>query len=739
MTGPHACALLAGVLAALGLHAELAPIPSWALWCSGAGVSLYGVPRLRPLATLGLGFLWACWPLRHYDRVVLPDTFDERVLVSAELEGLPQRRGADEFFTATIRPLRADALPAPAARAVLRWRDAPLLRTGERWRLLVELHAPNTASNPGSAALAAQWLRLRVHASGLVLPSALDARLKAPAHTLDGVRERIAAAIGARVVERDAAALMVALAVGDTQRISQEQWRVFNAAGITHLVAISGLHVTLFCQLCAALAGQVWARCPPLQRRLPRHTCGALIGLLASLGYALLAGWSVPTQRTLLMLATWHGLRVLARPRPPARTLAAGLCGVLALDPLAPLAAGFWLSFLAVAVLLLQGALTPLAATGWRAILHTQGYVTMALVPVTIAVFGSVPLAGLLVNLLAIPIFSVLLVPLVLAATVMLAFWSPAATLLFKLAGLVIAGIWPALHAAASSPMALLRASPPTWWYALAAAALAVALLPWRPWMRASALFALLPALFPAASRVPSDGFQATVLDVGRGEAVLVRTARHALLFDDGETWASNGAMTAARVVPALRYYGLRRLDALLLPRLDADRGAGALALVVALPVRALLAGGARELPPEFSACRSGARWRWDGIDLEVLDGDGCVLRLGTDDCNLTLAGTQYSRSPTQWPPARGRRAAAVLWPPGAMPGPHDAERMSGGVPQVAIVSTTARAALAPRPAAVLRAWRAAGARVYVTGTHGAVELRCAPGGAMSVASWRKP
>jgi competence protein ComEC len=697
------------------------------------------VRPLRPLATLGLGFLWAWWPLRDYDRSVLPAAFDERSLVTAELEGLPQRRGADEYFTATIRPLRAGTLPATMARAVVRWRSAPPLHAGERWRLLVQLQSPVAATNPGSANLAAQWLRLRVHASGQVLPSALNTRLGARAHSLDRWRERIAAAIEARVAERDAAALMIALAVGDTQRVSPEQWRVFNAAGITHLVAISGLHVTLFCQLCAALTGLLWDRCPPVQRRLPRHSCSALVGLMASLGYSLLAGWSVPTQRTLLMLATWHGLRALARPRPAARTLAAGLCGVLLLDPLAPLAAGFWLSFLAVAVLLLQGALSPLPTNGWRAILKTQGYVTTALVPVTIAVFGSVPVAGLLVNLAAIPFFSLLLVPLVLAATAALPIWPAAATWAFELAAWLIGAAWPALHAAASSPAALLRAAPPSWWYALAAAGLFVALLPWRPWMRASAALALLPAVMPSAARVPDGSFAATVFDVGRSEAVLVRTARHALLFDDGESWGSNGAVAAGRLVPALHYYGVRRLDALLLPRLDGDRGAGALALAASLPLGALLAGALRELPPEFAPCRAGARWRWDDVDLEMLDGEGCALRVRADDCSLTLPGAAHGASPSRWLTPRATRRSAVLWPATAEFSALDLERTGDDAPQVALFSTTARAAQSPRPDSILRAWRAAGARVYVTGSSGAIELRCAGGGVMSVGTWRNP
>ena len=679
---------------------------------------MYCAPRLRPLATLCLGLLWAWWPLSLYDRACLPAAYDERVLVSARLEGLPLRRGADEYFTALLRPLHPEATPAPTLRATLRWSGAPLLRAGERWRLLVQLRAPPVAANPGSTGSAAQWLRLRVHASGQVVASNLDTRQAPAPRSLDALRERIADAIVARVAERDTAALIIALAIGDAQRVSAEQWRVFNAVGITHLVAISGLHVTLFCQLCAALAGMLWNRCAALQGRLPRHNCAALAGLLASLGYALLAGWSVPTQRTLLMLATWHGLRMAARPRPAARTLASGLIGVLLLDPLAPLAAGFWLSFLAVGALLLQGALTPLAVHGWRAMLRAQGQVTTALVPVTVAVFGSVSVAGLLVNLLAIPVFSLILVPLILGATAALGAWPALAAGLFKLTSLLIGLGWPLLHAAASSPLALLRAAPPTWWYVLAAAAVAVALLPWRPWMRVTALLALLPATVPASSVQPPAGFAATVFDVGRGQAVLVRTAGHALLFDDGEHWGSGGGISAARLVPALRYYNVRRLDVLLLPRLDTDRGAGALALAAALPLQSLLAGGERRLPPEFVACRAGTRWRWDGVDFELLDASACTLRVSAGGSVLLLTGPS---------------------PPGGASRNRQSALLSAGAARVALLSAAARAAQGANMAAASRSWRADGAQVYVTGIDGALELRCAATGAMSLVSWRKP
>lgn len=734
MTGIHALALLGGVLLALLAHAQGL---AGSLWLAALALPLWRWARLRVLAAACAGVLWAWWPLHQYDRSLLPPDFDQRVLVTAEIEGLPFLRGAEESFTARLTPLHEHELRSRWLRATLHWPNAPEVRAGERWQLLVSLHAPPSNSNPGSTALALQPLRLRVHASGQVLDSALNQRLARAGATLDVLRERIARAIARRVTDRDAAALIIALAIGDTQRVSTEQWRVFNAVGITHLVAISGLHVTLFCLVVAWLAAKLWERMPGLQSRVPRHTFSTLTGLAASLAYALLAGWSVPTQRTLLMLATWHGLRWMARPRPAARTLAAGLIGVLLLDPFAPLAAGFWLSFLAVGALLVQGALGGVVHTGARALVHTQLYVMAALLPATVAVFGSVSLAGLAVNLVAIPLFSFLLVPLILGATVMLAVWPQAATLLFRLAAGVIGGFWPPMHAMGSTPLSLLRIAPPAWWYALAVAALVVAMLPWRPWMRCTALLALLPAALPAAARIASGSVVATVLDVGRGEAVLVHTATHALLFDDGETWGSAGAISASPITSALRYYHVRSLDQVVLPRLDGDRGAGVLALHAALPVRGLASGDTGALPPEFGACQPGARWRWDQVDFEVFEGRACTLRVSAGGTNLLLPGSATALGEAL---EAGELPQAVV-----LAATHGslAARMRplqhNPAPPWMLISTTARDAAKPDLAAALRADRSGGMHARVTGLDGALEIRFGRGSPIELRNWRRP
>lgn len=751
MTGIRAWAFLVGVLAALGAHARGLEGP---LWLAALGLPLWLAPRLRPLAASCAGLLWAWWPLQQYDHARLPPDFDQRVLVEADIEGLPLLRGATESFTAQLTPLHKGDLPAARVRATVHWPLADEVHAGERWQLLVTLHAPAAAANPGSAALALQPLRLRLHASAQVLPSALNRRLERSRPGLDVLRERIALAIAARVAERDAAALIIALAIGDTQRVSTEQWRVFNAVGITHLVAISGLHVTLFCLVMAWLGGQLWARLAWLQQRVPRHSFATLIGLAASLGYALLAGWSVPTQRTLLMLATWHGLRWAARPRPAVHTLAAGLVGVLLLDPLAPLAAGFWLSFLAVGALLVLGALTPTRLHGWRELLRTQGYVTAALLPVTVAVFGSISLAGLGVNLVAIPLFSLLLVPLILCATLALALWPALAALLFKLAALLVACFWPLLHTIASGPLALLRVAPAPWWYLLAGIALAVALLPWRPWMRCTALLALLPAAIPTASRVAPASFTVTILEVGRGEAVLLRTAGHNLLYDDGEVWGSRGSIAASLLVNALRYYDVRALDLLVLPRLDGDRGAGALALDATLPIRSLVAGSGSGsasgagagavtgpgLPPEFRPCGAGARWRWDGVDFEVLEAVSCTLRVSVAGRTLLLPGSAAGVAAAARDVEAGPPPTALVL--AATHGSNALRAVSSGTLAAAhwiLLSANARDAARAISTQALPAPGDPGARWHITGIDGALELQLGPGASAALRSWRLP
>jgi len=464
-------------------------------------------------------------------------------------------RRADSVEFDLVGQVVAPASLARALRVRVSWRSPTVApRAGERWRLVLRMHPPRAPVNPGAVDQERFLFRERIDALGVVVPSALGHREAGAAPGWNAWRESIAERIRDSVDDRDAAALIAGLAVGATADMTREQWRVFGATGTVHLVAISGLHVTMFAWLATVAARRGW-RAARLGRVCDREPLAATVGLVAATVYALLAGFSVPTQRTLLMLAAWWGARLAGRPQGGLEVIGLALLAVLVFDPLAPLAAGFWLSFAAIGVLIAtdgrqgpddrrasgdghadagegegngagqvsgsdptRGAggardawaraaqglalrLRPLPARGWRALRElaaTQWRVTAALAPATLLLFGSVPLAGLLANLVAIPLFSVLLVPLILGS---LAAWPIAPALAaggWRLAEQCYLLAWPLFEAMAGLPGAVWSVEPELAWLPVALLALPWWLLPGPALLRATSLAALLPLLAPA-------------------------------------------------------------------------------------------------------------------------------------------------------------------------------------------------------------------------------------------------
>jgi competence protein ComEC len=730
MTG--ALALLGGVLA--GLASTRLPHAAW-MWCAGIGVAGTLLTPLRALSVarrlaLLLGGLWlgwlsvGCWQAS----LLRPPAPDSRVLLEGEISSVPARDGAELGFDAEVHILAGPGAGDAPRRARLRWRDAATApRVGERWRLLARLgHAGDTHNFHGVDAQRMAF-RDRIHFSARVLPSALNSRLALASNSIDTLRARISARIRERIADPDAAGLIAALAVGLTDGMSTDQWRVFNATGTTHLVAISGLHVTLFAMLAFGGARLLW-RCMPTGRVLEREPFALLLGLAAAGGYSLLAGFSVPTQRTWLMLAVFAWARLCARPLDAARTWSLALVAVLLLDPLAPLAAGFWLSFVAVGViLLLEGSSLVRPPRAARA-LELQFAVMLTLAPLTFAVFGGVSLVGFGVNLLAIPLISFVFVPLLLTGA-LLAWWFPALDgLPFGAAAALYEWLWPALVRAADLESASWRVAPSAWWFMLAIPAALASLWRWPLALRLSGAAMLLPLVF-MPSRLPESGaVRVDVLDAGRGSAVLIATHAHVLLYDTGDSWSSHGTNLARVVLPALDALGLRRVDLLVLPRLDRDRAAGAALLAAERGVERILVGGGwpgTALPA--GVCRDG-RFEWEGVVVESFAAgrhrDHCVLRVSTGSHALLLAGDLD---------AAAERELLARLPPGALASEVVLmSRQAGAAGSSAewIEASGAGLAIATggidtsdARARTIARWRGSGARVLDTRAHGGIQF----------------
>lgn len=578
----------------------------------------------------------------------------ERVLVEARILTIPV---AGEFGTTFDAALVIDprAGGAPLTARLVWAHPYPAPQVGEIWRLVVRLRAPRGALNPVGPDMERVWFREGIDALGSVLPwTALNARLEEGAAPLDRLRARIARHIAATVPDRDAAALLAALAVGVTGELAREQWRVFNATGTTHLVAISGMHVTLFAVLAIAAARRIWPLAGRLHEWLSRESFAAVLGIAAAFGYALLAGLSVPTRRTLVMLIAWRLACAGARAQGLLQAFAIAIVVVIVLDPFAPLASGFWLSFVAVAAIMVTAGARIGRTHWWQEATQVQLAVTIALVPVTLAAFGTVSLASLVVNVFAIPLFTLLLVPLTLASTAILAVAPSIADIGFAAGARLYALAWPWLEAAAAWPQALVTLSPPLWVWVVMVPAVGIAILPWPGRLRATAMAALVPLLGAGPIAPAPSQVAIMVFDVGRGQAAVIRTRREVIVFGTGDSFGTNGRRMARVVVPWLRSQHITRVDRLVMPHLRGDHASGAAELVAAIAVEEILVprpwpGG----PEHVALCADTSAWT-----------SGPARFTMTADCDLSLSigSRQFAFGrPTRFDTARGGAISVMI------------------------------------------------------------------------------
>jgi competence protein ComEC len=527
--------------------------------------------------------------------------------------------------------------------------------------------------------------------------------------------------------------------------MSADQWRVFNATGTTHLVAISGLHVTLFALTALAVARLAW-RWLPLARRLEREPFAWLLGLAAAGAYSLLAGFSVPTQRTWLMLAIVALARLTARHAGAGHIWGMALIAVLLLDARAPLSAGFWLSFVAVGVILVAASAPAAKPAGFAArasaIVRLQLAIMLTLAPLTLAVFNGVSIAGLWANLIAIPCVSFVLVPLVLAGA-LTALVMPAVThIFFGAAATVYEWAWPALVWTADGDWALWRATPSPWWFALAAGAGIVLLRRWPATLRWSGVCAALPLLF-APTRMPEPGTaRISIFDAGRGSAVLIVTHSHALLFDTGDSWNTRGARLRQIVLPALDALGHDSIDVLVLPALNADRAQGAAMLAFERQLHSVQVGGGWPGTALPAVACADADFRWDAVRFQFFaSGPGrrfCALRVSAGAHAVLLAGDLDRDAERRLASRLGAGALAsdvvLMSRQGSSLGSAP-EWIEASAAELAIA--TGGNARANSRGATLERWRKSGAAVLDTRRDGGIELRLGTSGAnvLAVAS----
>lgn len=732
---------------------------AWGRWLSIAAASA---------AAASLGFCYAAGRAESRLADALPAAWESRdVRVIGVVDGLPHNDArAARFAFSVERVLTPGAIVparlslgwfAPQARGQGPSAPTPVVHAGERWTLTLRLKRPHGNVNPQGFDLEAWLLERNLRATGYVRDGPGNVRSRAfagrAADHVERARERIRERILVALADAPYRGVLAALAIGDQRAIPEAQWRVFNRTGITHLVSISGLHVTVFAALAGACALGLARRSPALTSRIPARKLATLVGALVAWGYVLLAGAEVPALRTLLMLLVAAVGLWIGRPGTATLVWLWSLCAVLAWDPWAGLSPGFWLSFGAVGLLFYAGSgrlrLPPAptrhgrAARALREAAHAQWVVTLGLVPGTLALFQQVSIASALANAVAIPVVTLAVVPLALAGIVA-PFdlpWLAAHTLLAMLMRY--------LEWLAALPLSAWTSHAPRGWTVAVAVAGVLWLfapkgVPGRP----LGMLCALPMFLLPPPAVPEGGVRVTILDVGQGLAALVETAHRALLYDAGPRFGDSADAGGRIVAPFLRAAGVGKLDLLVVSHADIDHSGGASSVLAAVPVASLLSSLPADHPIVAMAsarrCIAGLRWTWDGVAFEILHPDrsayadvarksndlSCVLRVVSQGGTVLLTGDIEAASEIE---LLARDASALR--ADVLVVPHHGSRTSSTPAFIAAVSPRSAVIAAgyrnrfghPRED-ILARYAAAGAERPRTDLQGAITVLLAPG-----------
>ncbi|SDY39688.1 DNA internalization-related competence protein ComEC/Rec2 [Nitrosomonas sp. Nm33] len=591
---------------------------------------------------LGLGFFWAAMFAYWRMADTLPHEWESRdIELIGVIAELPQIIDRGVRFRFDVEQVLTSEAAVPA-HILLTWykmggkyeeistSTLPQVNVGERWRLTVRLKRPHGNANPHGSDFEAKAMERNIRAIGYVRISANNVRLDGwvnyPKYLIEHVRQQIHTRFSQVLADHSYAGIQIALAIGDQQAIPHEQWQIFTRTGTNHLMSISGLHVTMVSGMVFGLVYWLWRRSLRLSYWLPARKMAVTAGVLAALCYALLTGFSVPTRRTFLMLAIiaialWSDRRVSM----PA-VLVGALLIVVVFDPWAVISPGFWLSFGAIALITLVtfGRIGKMGAIiSWA---RVQWVITLGLSPLLLVMFQQVSVIAPIANAIAIPLVSLVVVPLTLLAIV------PLFDFLLLPAHEILSAGMLLLKWLSETPQAVWQQPAPPLWALIAGMAGVVWLfLPGGSGMgifsgfpaRWLGMVALLPMFMISPPKPATGEMWLTMLDVGQGLAVVVRTEHHTLLYDAGPNYGETDS-GARIIVPFLRGQGIRQLDLMLISHADSDHSGGALSVLAAIPVKSLLSSLNSDHPIQQAAtnskpCHAGESWQWDDVHFELL------------------------------------------------------------------------------------------------------------------------
>ncbi|MCX7084112.1 MAG: DNA internalization-related competence protein ComEC/Rec2 [Methylococcales bacterium] len=523
-----------------------------------------------------------------------------------------------------------------------------IIKSGQRWSFVVKLKRPQGSLNPGGYDYEQYLFSRGIGAIGYVRTETqpqLLGRISAW-FSIAVWRQAISDAIGELLPNSPSLGLIKALTIGDSSLISKDDWDIFRKTGTTHLVVISGSHVGLIAGLAYFWVLKIWARIGYL--KWSPQTVAAIVGIVVAVFYAGLAGFSVPTQRAVVMFSVWMLAIVWQRHSRPFNTLALSLIAVLLYDPIAVLSVGFWLSFLAVSLIVYVIAGRLGSQNSVVEMLKINGATALGLSPVLLLFFQQVSLISPVANFIAVPIISFIAVPLALLGVIAMGISTWLATHMFGLADYSLQALRALLALFAQFSYATYNHSqPPVWSLLFSIPAVLILLAPAGFPYRYLALLLFLP-LFANNQPTPKAGsFKLTVLDVGQALAIVIQTAQHSLIFDTGSKYSTESNSGKTIILPFLRHENIVKVDTLMVSHGDNDHIGGADSILQSMPVTEVLTTAIQQLHKyQPIKCAAGQTWVWDNVHFSVLapqqafesdNNNACVLLVKTPTLTVLL------------------------------------------------------------------------------------------------------
>jgi competence protein ComEC len=621
-----------------------------------AGI-LLGSRWLRLLAFIFAGLMWITVYLQWFHAAALPAEMDgQTVTVSGEIASIPGAGAQSVRFDFDISQIHGIPLEWHQRIRLSWYYPKQKLRSGQFWKLDIKLKPAHGFANPGGFDYE-RWLFSRgIAATGYVRNTG-GARLLHSRVSLNLVRQLLTEKIREIIPRSKFGGLLIALVTGNRQFIEPYQWDVLSRTGTIHLMAISGLHVGLVYGLFFWLGRMAWQSSARLCVLRPAQDAGVILGLIAALIYAALAGFSIPTLRALIMLSVVVFAVLTRRLAAPFDVLQSALLLVLVLDPLAVLSAGFWLSFLAVGLILLTLAkdqqATAIRASRVYRLVRIQWVLMIGMLPLSSLMFNQISLLAPVMNLVAVPLVGLLVVPLSLIGAALAFLQTQVAGLFLHAANSLMEWLWWLLEMASGHEYAVMHLPHlPVWMLLLVSLGIVVLLFQPTVSQRIAGIMMIAPMFAVTPVSLKAGEFQVDFLDVGQGLSVVVRTATRTLLYDAGFSNDDSFDVGQSVIIPYLRHQGVKQLDHVVLSHDDRDHVGGYQSISDDFSIERLtVMPGSRYLGDSSgaSACRSGDFWRWDGVEFRFLHPDtpvsmkendrSCVLRISGPGGSVLLAG----------------------------------------------------------------------------------------------------